>query len=202
MNTWKLYCPLLILSLAVAVPSASASITNGTFDSNLTGWSTAGTTTGVTWIGGEARVGQPGTPGVAILEQSFDIPTGVGGELQLSFDYEWQVQAPTNPDTFDVVFSYESTSGTQIVPLLSQTSDAATFGPPASNFSTIISIGDLANVANNGTITFQLTEVNTDVGTRVHVDNVGANVIPEATTFATWSILASLGIMKLRRRRS
>ena len=82
---------------------ASASLlTNGTFDTDLLGWTIApATTTGVTWVGQKARVGQPGTPGLAIFEQSFDIPSGTS-QLEINFEYEWQINQPAQEDTFKV----------------------------------------------------------------------------------------------------
>lgn len=192
---------LVALLLFATLPTAQASLlTNGTFDTNLSGWTIApGTTTGVTWDAATAHIGRPGTPGVAIFEQSFDIPTNFTF-LNISFDYEWQATPPPNADTFTVEFEYESNSGTVSQTLVSELSSSATFNSVTS-FHSLLALPGLANVSNNGTIRFTLNEVNSPVGTRIQLDNVSAiGAVPEATTFATWSILTGLGLFAGRRR--
>lgn len=177
--------------------SASAEfITNGTFDSDLTGWTTeAGTTTDVTWKTGTASVGQTGTPGIAIFSQSFDIASGTS-QVLLKFDYEWQVTPPSSVDRFSAQFVYQSTSGAQTVDLVNEGSDTGVFGSVTS-FSSTVGLTDLDNVANNGTIRFTLEEFNSPTGTRVRVDNVSA--VPEPTTLAMFSVLGL--VFSGRRRR-
>lgn len=196
---------LAVLAVLISGGSQNASadlITNGTFDTNLSGWSTTGTTTGVTWVSQTAHVGQQGTPGVAILEQSIDIVSGTS-QLEISFDYEWQVVAPTDVDTFLVEFLYESTTGPVAVTLLDQGSDVGMFGPPAVMFSSILSLVDLNVVPNNnGTIRFKLSEVNDTQGTRIELDNVAISAVPEATPLVVWSTLAGIGLVLRQKRKT
>ena len=191
-------CLLLIGGSQIATASL---LTNGTFDTNLSGWTIgAGTTTGVTWSSGTAHIGRPGTPGVAIFEQSFNIPAGAG-QLEIGFDYEWQVSKPTNTDTFLVELVYQSTSGPVTATLLTQGSDTATFGPPATSFQTVVGLSNLSNVANNGTLRFKHTEVKSPVGTRMELDNVAADVVPEMSAFVVWTALTGVGMVVGQRRR-
>src|SRR6056297_3042226 len=86
-------------------------MTNGTFDSDLSGWNIDTTLQGgasdgviwsddaVNWDGGLARIGQPGTPGVTEFFQAFNIPTG-SQALSISFEYLWQINQPTLEDFF------------------------------------------------------------------------------------------------------
>ncbi|WP_339908716.1 PEP-CTERM sorting domain-containing protein [Symmachiella dynata] len=157
-------------------------ITNGTFDTDLAGW-TIGGDIDTTWVSGTAHIGQPGTPGESIFEQSFDIPSGAEG-LKISFDYEWQVMAPTvYEDSFLAELIYESTSGTETVTLLDQNSNDGVFGTSIA-FSSTILLSDLDNSIDNGTIRFTLTENNSPVGTRIELDNVQVNPVPEPSTYA------------------
>ena len=176
-------------------------VTNGTFDTDLSGWTIdPGTTTGVTWISGTAHLGRPGTPGVAIFEQAIDIPAGATG-VAIDFDYEWQVNPPSVADTFTVDFVYESTSlGTVSQTILSETSAVGVFGSPTS-FSDVLSFVDLDDSIGNGLIRFTLNEVNAPVGTRIELDNVVISAIPEASTMVTWAVLMGLGAVTWNARR-
>ncbi len=110
--------------------STNNKLTNGTFDTNLDGWTIDGsTTTGVTGDSGTARIGQPGTPGIAVFSQRFDITKK---KVLISFDYEWQAVQPSTEDVFMVELIYESTSRPVITELLLQGSDSANFNTPAS----------------------------------------------------------------------
>ena len=191
---------LLSLLIAGGTQTASASlITNGTFDTNLSGWTIgAATTTGVTWNSQTAHIGRPGTPGLAVFEQSFSIPAGTS-QLDIDFDYEWQVNQPALEDTFKVELSYESTGGTVTQTLLDQGSDSGVFSPPAVSISALLSLINLDNVANNGTIRFMLTEVNSPVGTRIELDNVNIEAVPEASAFVIWSALTGLCLFRRRK---
>lgn len=192
-----------ILSLGVAMGPqvASASIEeNGTFDTDLSGWTITGdTTTGVTWTAGTAHVGRPGTPGLAEFEQTLDIPAG-SKLLSISFDYEWQVNPPELEDFFDVEFSYTSTTGPVVSTLLSEGSTTGAFGSTTS-FSTLLPLTDLADPPSNGKILFTLNENNETAGTRIQLDNVSIRAVPEATAFVTWSTLLGLSVAARRRRR-
>jgi len=187
------------LLLSGGVHTANASlITNGTFDTDLSGWATTGTTTGNTWVSGTAHIGRSGTPGVAIFEQTFDIPFGTDA-LAISFDYEWQINAPTLIDTFLVELIYESTSGTVTETLLSEGSGSVVFESPLA-FSSNLPLTDLDNSLGNGTIRFTLTENNSDVGTRIELDNVLIQPVPEPTTFALLGI-GAVGLLGYARRK-
>ncbi|TWU07308.1 hypothetical protein CA54_57140 [Symmachiella macrocystis] len=172
--------------LAGAGRSAQAElITNGTFDTDLAGWTIIQPGIPTTWVSGTAHVGRPGTPGISIFEQSFDIPIGTEA-LSISFDYEWQVMAPVEfEDSFLAEFVYQSTTAPdpKTVTLVDQGSDDGVFGSPTA-FSTIISLIDLDNISDNGTIRFTLTENNSPVGTRIELDNVIVNPVPEPSTYA------------------
>ncbi len=192
----------LLISGVTQIAHASL-ITNGTFDTDLSGWTTTGTTTGNTWVAGTAHVGRPGTPGVAILEQTFDIPFD-SNQLEISFDYEWQVSAPTLPDMFLVELIYESTSlGTVTETLISEASNTVAFLSPIA-FSTILFLTDLDNSLGNGTIRFTLTENNSDVGTRIELDNVFVQAIPEPTTLSLFGLgaVSLFGYRRMKRKQA
>lgn len=187
-------------------------ITNGTFDSDLSGWAIDttlqnGTSDGVMWSddtvnwdGGLARVGQFGTPGETELFQSFSIPVG-SQALSLSFEYLWQVTAPDDEDVFQVALTYDTTTASQTtVELLNEGSESGSFSPPQTPFSRTIALSDLATTAPTGEVRFILTENNDDRGTRVHLDNVTAQAVPAPTTLA----LVALGVagMVWSRRRA
>jgi hypothetical protein len=181
--------------MLVASATAQASlVTNGDFSAGGAGWTTSGTT-GVTFSGGQARIGQPGTPGDAYLSQSLAVPTG-NSTIAVSFDYLWQETAPANDDTFSVTLDYLSGAGAQSITLLQQLSSAGDFSPPLNTFNGVASLVDAIGPA---TLTFHLNEVNSPVGTRIHLDNVVANVVPEASTLAIWSTLLVGGLFAGRK---
>ncbi|MCA9238323.1 MAG: hypothetical protein KDA44_22780 [Planctomycetales bacterium] len=190
-----------VLAIGASSLAQASIVVNGTFDTDLSGWSTAVSGTGVTWQSQEARVGQPGTPGVAALFQSFFIPAG-STQLTIDFDYQWEVNAPALADLFEVELSYlDAANATQTVTILSESSAVAAFGPPATAFSTIVSLPGLNTTTPQGTILFRLTEHNSNVGTRIELDNVVVTAqVPEASTLVIWSSLACLGMLLLRRR--
>lgn len=187
---------LTVAALLVASATAEASlVTNGDFSAGLADWSTTGTTTGVTIDSGQARLGQPGTPGVAYLSQDLAVPTG-NSTLAVSFDYLWQQTPPVNNDTFRVTIDYMSGAGAQSILLLQQLSSAGDFTLPLNTFNGIANLVDAIGPA---TLTFYLNEVNSPVGTRVHIDNVAVNVVPEASTLAIWSTLLVGGLFAGRK---
>src|SRR5690606_35030065 len=119
--------------------------------------------------------------------------------------YQWQAQTPASPDLFEATLTYLTSSGPQVVSLVSQSSLGQPFNSTIS-FSALVPLIDLVNGLNNGTITFTLDENNTGVGTRIELDNVAVtpSFVPEASTVVTWSVLAGLGLVagikkKLRR---
>lgn len=198
------YLKLTILALVMISGTSLAKaslLTNGEFNTDLSGWTVgASTTTGVTWVSGTARVGQPGTPGLAVFSQSFDILAG-NTALDISFEYEWQVNQPSVTDTFLAELVYQSTSGLVTTTLVNEGSNSVAFGPPATLFSASIPLLDLDVVPNNGTIVFSLTENNSPVGTRIELDNVSVvGVVPEASSILIWSCLAGLGFVRVRKR--
>lgn len=183
------------LIASVAAETQANLVTNGTFDTNLAGWDTTGTTTGVTWIAGTAHVGRTGTPGVAVFSQDIDIPLGTPA-VDISFDYQWQVNPPTIPDTFEVWFDFAG-GGSEL--LLSEMSSAVTFNSTYS-FSDTVDLTGLTSGPDNGTITFILRELNSDIGTRIQLDNVVVAAIPEAGALTVWSLLSGVGLVAARRR--
>lgn len=189
------------LLVLVTVGSANATLlTNGGFDTNLSGWTIdPATTTGVTWDSGTAHLGRPGTPGVAIFEQSFDAPAG-SALFDVSFDYEWQATKPALEDFFKVEIIYESLAGTVVEELLNQSSAPVTFNSPLS-WSGMVALTDFNALASpNGTIRFTLTENNSPVGTRVQLDNVVVSAVPAPATLALLGLgLAAMGIGRVRR---
>ncbi|QDV72811.1 hypothetical protein Spa11_09930 [Botrimarina mediterranea] len=178
----------------VAVEARASLVTNGTFDTDLTGWQVNATGTDVVPVAGTARIGQPGTPGTAILSQFFDIPAGTTA-VKISFDYEWQVNPPTLPDTFSVSFDY---LGGSVQTLLTEFSSAATFNSTIAYNITLLLPG-LQSGPGNGFISFQLDETNPSVGTRIELDNVSISAVPEAGALAVWSVLGSVGMLGMRR---
>jgi hypothetical protein len=182
----------LVLSFwsSIALSSGTNLITNGTFDSDLSGWTV---NSPVSWISGEAHIGRPGTPGYSSLSQDF---TSSSGNLLVSFDYEWEINVPTNVDTFTVEMSHNGQTET----LLTETSDSfgGTF-PGSQTVSTILNILNF-NPSESFTILFSLNEVNEDVGTRIELDNVNVSVVPlppAAILFAS----AITGVLLVARRR-
>ncbi len=104
----------LVLLFGMTGPARADSVNlvvNGTFDTNLDGWTTSGSGNdppGVTWILETARVGQPGTPGNSFISQAFSFS---GTDLSISFSYEWQVNKPVIEDFFTAELLYDNTAG-------------------------------------------------------------------------------------------
>lgn len=195
---------LLIATAAVffATNAHAALVSNGTFDTDLDGWDQApGIPT--TWDSGTAHIGRPGTPGTSIFFQDFDIAFGTSA-LEISFDYQWQVNPPDVEDIFTAQLIYQTISGETEVSLLTEGSDDGTFGSTAF-FSTIVSLVDLDIVADNGRILFQLLETDNLIstsGTRIQLDNVSVAPVPLPAAFPLFAGgLGILGLLGWRRKR-
>jgi hypothetical protein len=165
-----------VLLFSISGAAQANLIVNGDFDTDLSGWTIAGSGTGVTWDSGTAHVGRPGANGTAIFEQSFDILSGVSS-LLVAFDYQWQIIVPSTPDFFLAELVYQSTSGLVTETLVSEDSNASPFNTTLGISSSVI-LSDVAMGSNNGTIRFTVTESNTAAGTRIQLDNVAVNAVP------------------------
>jgi hypothetical protein len=169
----------------VVAASAQANlISNGSFDTDLSGWTQSGSLA-TTWDTGTAHVGRPGTPGTSNFFQDFFVPLG-SGSLTVAFDYEWQINPPTLEDFFSVVLTYESTSGTVTDTLVSQGSATALFNQTVS-FSETIGLAALDAASPNARLRFTLQENNANAGTRIQLDNVDVTAaarVPEPATLA------------------
>lgn len=174
-------------------------VTNGTFDTDLSGWTNSGSID-TTWISGTAHLGRPGTPGFSIFEQSIDIPLSTPA-VSISFEYEWQVSPPTIADIFSAEFTYESSGSTTTVPLVFENSDTGLFNSPTT-VTTNVALASLDSGPNNGTVRFRLDEMNLSAGTRIQLDNVQIQTVPEASAVLVWSTLSGLGFLGIRRRKA
>ncbi|MDZ7752070.1 MAG: PEP-CTERM sorting domain-containing protein [Gammaproteobacteria bacterium] len=213
-NNGLKHCVLALVLGGLSGTAQATLITNGIFDSDLSGWSIdttlqGGTSDGVIWSddavnwdGGLARVGQPGTPGVTEFFQVFNIPTG-SQALSVSFEYLWQSNKPTIEDFFQVELTYDTNGGSQTVVLLNEGSVSGNFSLPQTAFSQTIALSDLAIVAPTGEVRFTLTENNSSAGTRVHLDNVAAQAVPVPATLALMLLgVAGIGWSRSRSRKA
>jgi hypothetical protein len=186
----------LAFALGASSTYAANLVSNGDFDNDLTGWVVETVGTGVTWQNGEARIGQPGTPGVATLSQTL---SSGATSFSVQFDYLWQasLNSSNNGDTFTAFFSYESGGSTFIDSFYSQTA-ASGFPAGTQTFSNIVT---LSNIPGSGvTIGFTLEEFATGIGTRVHLDDVVVSAVPLPA--AAWLFgSALLGFVGISRRK-
>jgi len=177
-------------------------LTNGTFDSDLSGWTTVATT-GVTWDSSTqtAHIGRPGPIGDATFSQGFNFS---GTELSISFDYEWQVNKPFTEDFFTAELLYENTGGIwTTVQLLNEGSNSGAFGTTVSYYGQV----SLTDPNGNAKIQFTLNEngpLGGGAGTRVQLDNVyvgGSSTVPEPATLSLLGIgLLVVGVFRKRFR--
>ena len=170
----------LLFAFSASLSAANTNlVTNGSFDSDFSGWTIgATTTTGVTWDSGTADLGRPGTNGFATFTQSVDIDAGTNA-LSISFDYTWLTNKPSLADIFTVEIFYETTNGTASELLLNMSSAISVFNNTVT-FNDIVFLNDLEFESSSVDIRFSLTEINEPVGTLVRLDNVSV-VVSEPT---------------------
>lgn len=185
-------------------------ITNGDFDSDLSGW-TIEPTTGVTWgAGGTANVGQPRTPS-ATFSQMFDIATGTTS-LAVGFDYSWQTSQPELPSVFAAVLSYQQ-GRPQLDPDLNEQevvvveTNESSSSSSVTSFRGLVEIGDFLDGARTGAITFFLLEQDlTPSGTWIEIDNVDVRAVPPSVVpvpAAIWLFgTALIGLIGFGKRKS
>ncbi|GGW84079.1 PEP-CTERM sorting domain-containing protein [Alteromonas halophila] len=183
---------MVLLFLSVSLGANASLITNGTFDSDLSGWTINGSANGnidTVWNAGTAHLGRPGQEGFSEFYQLFTVDANAMS-ADIWFDYQWQVTAPSTPDEFDVYFQYldANTSQFVVVNLFSMLSSNATFGQTA-QFNGMLDLTgyNLAGTTNNAGLFFKLTETpNTPAspGTRIQLDNVQFETSAAGNSFA------------------
>ena len=197
---------LTISTWALNASSASVNlVSNGTFDTDLAGWTQAvgPGTIPTTWVAGTAHVGQPGTPGTSTFSQVLTIGST---NIAYGFTYQWQVNKPTNTDTFSAKIQYAKVGGgTDTVTLLSQGSNDVT-AAQFNSFNFVVNTSALlanlnTSVVNNATLIFTLVETNSPVGTRIQLDNVMVSNVPLPA--AAWLFGSALiGLVAVARRKA
>lgn len=190
-----------VLILGASFGSHANLISNGTFDTDLSDWDQGGTI-GTFWDAGTAHLGRPGQNGESIFSQEFQIEAGAS-YVKVGFDYQWQIDPPSTPDTFSVQFAYaDQANNQQIVNFLTESSAAAVFGQTVEFLTKIPLINfPLAGTSKDAYISFSLDEtVNnpSSPGSRIQLDNVSVTV-PVPATLALLG-LGMVGIGYRRRR--
>lgn len=184
------------LCLIASTNSYANLVSNGTFDTDLNGWTAEGDI-GTFWDSGSAtaHLGRPGTPGTSKFSQEFD----ASENLEITFDYQWQVNAPTIPDFFSAYVTFEGLGGVDTsVDLISlQSSSDVTFGETVSSTFLATLAGLTSTTA---TLVFELNENNPNVGTRIQLDNVGVNAVTVSSPASL--LLMGIGIFALGATRS
>lgn len=184
------------LCLLVSTNSNANLVSNGTFDTGLDDWSMDGDI-GTFWdsASATAHLGRPGTPGTSMFFQEFD----ASENLEITFDYQWQVNPPTIADFFSAYVTFEGVGGieTRFDLISAQSSDDATFGDTVSSsfFATLAGL-----TSTSATLVFELMENNPTTGTRVQLDNVGVNAVTVSSPASL--LLMGLGIFALGATRS
>ncbi|MFT7286539.1 MAG: hypothetical protein ACI87W_000645 [Halieaceae bacterium] len=179
-----------ILLLSTVGAAEASLIINGDFATDLSGWGNLGVP-GTQWTAGEAWLGVPGANGTSTLNQSFNLASGADA-VSLVFDYNFVGPgASSPPDVFSVLFSYTDIfANSQIVTAFMLDDSSAPVSGTYSNSTALNNIDTTAPV----TLSFVLFESNQGAGTRVELDNVSAEAVPEPATLALFGLgVAGLG---------
>jgi len=168
--------------LICMVGTSSASlIQNGTFDTDLLGWTQVGPNR---VVDGGAQVGAPGATENSSITQSFTIDQSTSA-VSIGFDYLWVGNAATNlAYIFTAKFSYlDSTDMWNEIILVDETNYVGSF-ISTTFLNNQYLLPSLSLSGPNAKIEFALIEsLSTDTqGTRINLDNVVVAPVPEPST--------------------